>query len=360
MTSPSPTLFIDRDGTLIEEPADEQVDRFDKLRFMTGVVPALLALRDAGYRFVMITNQDGLGTERFPEEHFRGPHELMMQIFESQGIRFDAVLICPHFPGDGCDCRKPATRLVEEYAATRPFDPRRSYVIGDRATDLELAVRLGIPGLKVLRDSGPDATWEAIALCLTAPAPRRAQVDRVTKETRITVRVDLDRELPIAISTCIGFFDHMLEQVARHGGFSLELACQGDLQVDEHHTVEDCALALGEALRKALGDKRGIARFGFLLPMDEAQAQVAIDLSGRPYAVFEGRFGREQVGGLPTELVPHFFRSLGEALGAAIHLSVRGENTHHMVEACFKGVGRALRQAFRVEGRELPSSKGVL
>ncbi|MCU0976878.1 MAG: bifunctional histidinol-phosphatase/imidazoleglycerol-phosphate dehydratase HisB [Steroidobacteraceae bacterium] len=360
MTAPMPTLFIDRDGTLIEEPADEQVDRFDKLRFMPGVVPALIALRDAGYRFVMITNQDGLGTERFPEEHFRGPHGLMMQLFESQGIRFEAVLICPHFPGDSCDCRKPATRLVEEYASAQPFDPRRSYVIGDRATDLELAVRLGIPGLQVLRDGGPEATWDAIARCLTAPAPRRAEIIRVTKETRITVSVDLDRELPVEISTGIGFFDHMLEQVARHGGFSLQLACQGDLQVDEHHTVEDCALALGEALRKALGDKRGIARFGFLLPMDEAQAQVAIDLSGRPYAVFEGRFGREQVGGLPTELVPHFFRSLGEALGAAIHLSVRGENTHHMVEACFKGTGRALRQAFRIEGRELPSSKGVL
>jgi imidazoleglycerol-phosphate dehydratase/histidinol-phosphatase len=360
MTAPAPTLFIDRDGTLIEEPADEQVDRFEKLRFMPGVVPALIALRDAGYRLVMITNQDGLGSERFPEGDFRGPHDLMMQVFESQGIRFEAVLICPHFPTDGCDCRKPATRLAAEYLARQPMDPGRSYVIGDRATDLELARRLGIPGIKILRDGGPEASWEAVACCLTAPAPRRARVERATKETRITVAVDLDRELPVAISTGIGFFDHMLEQVARHGGFSLELACAGDLQVDEHHTVEDCALALGEALRRALGDKRGIARFGFLLPMDEAEAQVAIDLAGRPYAVFEGRFGREQVGGLPTELVPHFFRSLGETLGAAIHVAVRGENTHHMVEACFKGVGRALRQAFRVEGRELPSSKGVL
>ncbi len=360
MTAPSPTLFIDRDGTLIEEPADEQVDRFEKLRFMPGVVPALIALGDAGYRLVMITNQDGLGTERFPEADFRGPHALMMQLFESQGVRFEEVLVCPHLPGDGCDCRKPATRLADEYLARRPMDPARSYVIGDRPTDFELARRLGIPGLSVLRDGGPEATWGAIARCLTAPAPRRARVERATRETRIAVAVDLDRELPVAISTGIGFFDHMLEQVARHGGFSLELTCHGDLQVDEHHTVEDCALALGEALRRALGDKRGIARFGFLLPMDEAEARVAIDLSGRPYAVFEGRFGRESVGGLPTELVPHFFRSLGDSLGAAIHVAVQGENTHHMVEACFKGVGRALRQAFRVEGRELPSSKGVL
>jgi len=172
--------------------------------------------------------------------------------------------------------------------------------------------------------------------------------------------VNLDRETPVAIATGIGFFDHMLEQVARHGGFSLELACRGDLEVDEHHTVEDCALALGQALREALGDKRGIGRYGFVLPMDEALAQVAIDLSGRSYAVFTGRFGRDAVGGLPTELVPHFFRSLADSLGAAIHVEVRGENTHHMIEACFKGVGRALRRAFRVRGTELPSSKGVL
>jgi imidazoleglycerol-phosphate dehydratase / histidinol-phosphatase len=183
---------------------------------------------------------------------------------------------------------------------------------------------------------------------------------RRTRETSIRVHVDLAAEGPITVTTGIGFFDHMLEQVARHGGFALELACSGDLQVDEHHTVEDCALALGQALREALGAKLGIACYGFLLPMDEAEAEVALDLSGRPYFVFEGRFGRDAVGGLPTELVPHFFRSLAETLGAALHLKVRGENTHHMVESCFKGVGRALRQAFRVEGTQLPSSKGVL
>ena len=211
-------------------------------------------------------------------------------------------------------------------------------------------------GSTVVR-SGDD--WTEVVTRLTG-GHRTAHVERRTKETAITVDVDLDREGPIEVSTGIGFFDHMIEQVAKHGGFSLRLACLGDLQIDEHHTVEDCALALGQGLREALGEKLGIARFGFLLPMDEAQAQVAIDLAGRPFAVFEGTFGREQVGGLPTELVPHFFRSLGEALGAAIHLSVRGDNTHHMVEACFKATGRALRQAFRIEGRELPSSKGVL
>jgi len=360
MNAAQPTLFIDRDGTLIEEPPDEQVDSYAKLRFMPGVIPALLALRDAGFRLVMITNQDGLGTESFPQERFAGPQELMLQVFGSQGIRFDAILVCPHLPTDGCACRKPGTALVDEYLAAAPIDPKRSYVIGDRESDAALAANLGIPSIRILRDGDPGQTWEAAARRLTQSPRRRAQVRRQTRETDIDVRVDLDAESPIRISTGLGFFDHMLEQVARHGGFSLELTCHGDLQIDEHHTVEDCALVLGQALRQALGDKRGIARFGFLLPMDESRAQVAIDLSGRPYAVFEGRFNRERVGELPTELVPHFFRSLGETLGAAIHISVRGENTHHMVEACFKATGRALRQALRVEGAELPSSKGVL
>jgi imidazoleglycerol-phosphate dehydratase/histidinol-phosphatase len=189
---------------------------------------------------------------------------------------------------------------------------------------------------------------------------RRAQTRRKTKETDIEVAVNLDATAPIAISTGIGFFDHMLEQLAKHGGFALELKCQGDLQIDEHHTVEDCSLALGEALRNALGAKLGIARYGFVLPMDEAQVRVAIDLSGRAYGVFEGKFQREAVGGLPTELVPHFFRSLAESLKAAVHVTITGENTHHMIEACFKGVGRALRQAIRREGGELPSTKGSL
>jgi imidazoleglycerol phosphate dehydratase HisB len=209
----------------------------------------------------------------------------------------------------------------------------------------------------VRADGADGATWQDVARELLA---RRATGERRTKETQIRVAVDLDAEGPISIATGHGFFDHMLEQLARHGGFSLQLDCQGDLHIDEHHTVEDCALALGETLRRALGDKLGIQRYGFLLPMDEARVQVAIDLSGRAYAVFEGRFGRTEVGGLPTELVPHFFRSLADTLGAAIHISVSGDNTHHMVEACFKGTGRALRQAFRREGSELPSTKGVL
>jgi imidazoleglycerol-phosphate dehydratase/histidinol-phosphatase len=202
-------------------------------------------------------------------------------------------------------------------------------------------------------------TWPAVVATILESA-RTADVERRTRETTITVKVALDRESPIAIATGLGFFDHMIEQVARHGGFSLSLSCHGDLKVDEHHTVEDCALALGTALKQALGHKRGIGRYGFVLPMDEAEAHVSIDLSARPYLVFDGKFTRERVGDLPTELVPHFFRSIADSLGAAIHIRVTGENTHHMVESCFKGVGRALRQAIRVEGSELPSSKGTL
>jgi imidazoleglycerol-phosphate dehydratase/histidinol-phosphatase len=352
-------LFIDRDGTIIEEPPDEQVDSLQKLRLLPGVIPALLELQRNGYRLVLVSNQDGLGTTSFPEPTFREPQDFLRTLLASQGITFDAEFFCPHTPADGCECRKPRTGLLTEFLQQHVPDPKHSFVIGDRDTDMQLAANLGLEGLRVRVDGDSGATWQAVVGRLCRP-DRMARVERRTRETQIDVRVALDRTAPVSIATGIGFFDHMLEQVARHGGFALELACQGDLEVDEHHTVEDCALALGQALREALGDKRGIGRYGFLLAMDESQAQVAIDLSGRPYAVFEGSFGRETVGGLPTELVPHFFRSLADSLGAAIHVQVRGENSHHMVEACFKGVGRALRQALRVEGSELPSSKGVL
>jgi imidazoleglycerol-phosphate dehydratase/histidinol-phosphatase len=357
MSASTPILFVDRDGTLIEEPVDEQVDSLEKLRFMPDVFSALTQLKKRGFTLAMITNQDGLGTASFPRAQFDTVHDFMLEAFRSQGIEFDAIFICPHFKTDNCECRKPRTRLVEGYVKDKNMDLAASAVIGDRDTDLEFARNLGIRGLKVRRNGTAEETWPAIVRELTA---RRARHQRKTKETQIEVAVDLDATDPIKVSTGIGFFDHMLEQVAKHGGFSLQLTCKGDLEIDEHHTVEDCALALGETLRKALGSKAGIGRYGFLLAMDESQARVAIDLSGRAYAVFEGKFNREQVGALPTELVPHFFRSLADTLGAAIHVSVTGENTHHMVEACFKGVGRALRQAFRREGEDLPSTKGVL
>jgi imidazoleglycerol-phosphate dehydratase/histidinol-phosphatase len=357
MNPPLPTLFIDRDGTLVEEPPDEQVDRLDKIRFIPGVFAALTELAAAGYRLVMVTNQDGLGTESFPQGDFDRCQSFILDAFASQGVRFDGICICPHLPADGCDCRKPQTGLLRDYVAAHPFDPGRSAVIGDRDTDLALARNLGIPGLRVRVNGDAGEGWPAVVRTLLA---RRASVERRTRETDIRVTVELDQAAPIEVHTGIGFFDHMLEQLAKHGGFALQLRCQGDLHIDEHHTVEDCALALGGALQHALGDKSGIGRYGFLLAMDESEAQVAIDLSGRAYFVFEGRFGREQVGTLPTELVPHFFRSLADALGCALHLSVRGENTHHMIEACFKGVGRALRPALARQGRDLPSTKGTL
>ncbi len=353
--SKSKVLFVDRDGTLIEEPPDEQVDSIEKIRFMPDVFTALRAARAAGFKLAMVTNQDGLGTASFPQSAFDVPHGFMMDVFSSQGIEFDAVFVCPHRMDDGCDCRKPKTRLVEDYV--RNVDLAASAMIGDRATDIEFARNLGVRGLLVRRHGDAAETWPAIVRTLTE---RKAVIERKTKETDIRVAVNLDATAPVKIVTGIGFFDHMLEQIAKHGGFALELECKGDLDIDEHHTVEDCALALGEALRNALGAKLGIARYGFLLPMDEAQVRVAIDLSGRAYGVFEGKFSREAVGGLPTELVPHFFRSLAESLRAALHVTITGENTHHMIEACFKGVGRALRQAFRREGDELPSTKGVL
>jgi len=349
-------LFIDRDGTLLIEPPDEQVDSLEKLELVPGVIPALLRLAEAGYEFVIVSNQDGLGTDSFPTEHYEAPQQKMLDLFASQGIRFSAVHVDPHFEHDGAPTRKPGIGMVLDYLRSGELDLADSWVIGDRETDRQLAANMGIGGLLL----GPDhETWESIAHRLVS-RPRQATVERRTRETDIRVFVDLDSGGSSRVSTGIGFFDHMLDQLASHGGFRLELDCRGDLEIDEHHTVEDCALALGQALDRALGDRRGIGRYGFLLPMDEALAQVAVDLSGRPAFAFEARFPRDTVGGLSTEMVRHFFASLSQALRAAIHLQVTGENTHHMVEALFKGTGRALRPALARSGSDLPSTKGVL
>ncbi|GAB3333853.1 bifunctional histidinol-phosphatase/imidazoleglycerol-phosphate dehydratase HisB [Marilutibacter aestuarii] len=356
----APVLFVDRDGTLIEEPADHQIDRFEKLRFVQGVVPAMLRLRDAGYRFVMVTNQDGLGTDAYPQADFDGPHGLMMQVFESQGIRFEEVLVDRSFPADNAPTRKPAIGLAMHYLKDRSIDWDRSAMVGDRETDNAFARNMGIRAFQLrTQEFGGEWDWPGIAHAL-ADAPRTARVRRDTRETRIEVEVDLDQVAEPRVKTGIGFFDHMLEQIGKHGGFALRVECEGDLHIDEHHTVEDCALALGQALREALGDKRGIGRYGFTLPMDETLASAALDFSGRPYFVFEGRFGSERVGALSVQMVPHFFRSLCETAGLNLNLQVRGDNDHHKVEACFKVVARALRQAIRREGSELPSTKGVL
>lgn len=360
-------LFVDRDGTLIEEPPDEQVDSYEKLRLVPGVVPALLRLRAAGYELVMVSNQDGLGSEVFPRERFDGPQRLLLQVLASQGIEFAGVHIDASREGEGSPTRKPEVGMALPYVREGRLDFAASAMVGDRDSDLEFARRLGVRAFRVGARGEP---WGRVADALLE-GPRSARHERTTHETRVRIAVELDREAPAEVATGIAFLDHMLEQLARHGGFALTLTCAGDTHVDEHHSVEDSALALGETLRMALGDRRGISRYGdsavdergvrFALPMDEARAEALLDLSGRPYCRFEGRFAREYVGDLPTELVAHFFRSLADGLRATLHVRVEGENTHHMVEAAFKALARAWRMAARREaGAGIPSTKGVL
>jgi imidazoleglycerol-phosphate dehydratase/histidinol-phosphatase len=348
-------LFIDRDGTLIEEPADFQVDDLAKIRLLPGVIPALLALVKAGFQLIMVSNQDGLGTNSFPQTNFQLCNDFLLNLLSSQGINFSEIFICPHFQNDNCNCRKPKTGLLDVFLTQTNLDRSNSWVIGDRETDRELAANLGLPYLPIAKNHN----WSHIATVILHNK-RSASIKRQTKETSIELTLNLDVDEASQINTPIGFFSHMLEQIAKHGGFYLEIEARGDLEVDEHHLVEDTAIALGEAFKKALGDKWGLARYGFTLPMDEALASVAIDLCGRSYCVFEGQFSREFVGGMATEMVPHFFNSFASSLGATLHIQVKGENHHHMIEACFKALGRALRQACLVCDTALPSTKGVL
>ena len=315
-------LFIDRDGTLIEEPEDFQVDSLQKVRLVDGVIPAMLRLAAHGYRFVMVSNQDGLGTDAFPTEQFQVCHDHMLALFASQGLSFDEVLICPHLAEDRCECRKPRTGLLTPYLAANDIDLANSAVIGDRSTDIELAAKIGVHGLLLGNGHGDTLTWPRI-VDLLCYADRCAEVTRKTNETSIDVRINLDTTEPIQVSTGIGFYDHMLEQIAKHGGFSLYLRCDGDLDVDDHHTVEDTAISLGDALRKALGNKLGIGRYGFVVPMDESEARACIDLSGRGNLEFDVDLPHATVGELATEMVEHFFHSLAHSLGAAIHVEAR-------------------------------------
>ncbi|MBA2710425.1 MAG: bifunctional histidinol-phosphatase/imidazoleglycerol-phosphate dehydratase HisB [Tatlockia sp.] len=348
-------LFIDRDGTLVEEPDDFQVDNLNKIKLLPKVIPALLTLVKAGFKLIMVSNQDGLGTKAFSQDSFQECNDFILRLFSSQGIEFAEVFICPHFLEDNCNCRKPKTGLLDDFLSQNTFNKDNSWVIGDRETDKELAANLGISFLLISKNH----EWQELSRVILSKQ-RSAVIKRQTKETHIELVLNIDSDEESSIITPIGFFSHMLEQVAKHGGFCLKLEAKGDVEVDEHHLIEDTAIALGEAFKKALGEKWGLARYGFTLPMDEALATVAIDLCGRSYCIFEGKFTRERVGGMATEMVPHFFNSFASSLGATLHIQVKGENHHHMIEACFKALGRALRQACIIADNSLPSTKGIL
>lgn len=352
-------LFIDRDGTLVEEPHDEQVDALEKVKFTPGVFRHLSFLREkTDYRFVMVSNQDGLGTESFPEPTFWPAHNFILQTLEGEGITFDEILIDRHFPEDNAPTRKPQTGLVAKYMDNPDYDLAHSYVIGDRETDAQFARNIGCQSLILGRD---DMTWAKIAEIVFA-GERTAHVQRTTKETDINVSLSLDGAGRCNINTGLGFFDHMLEQIGKHGGIDLDIAVKGDLNVDEHHTIEDTALALGECLLSALGNKRGIERYGFSLPMDDCFCSVALDFGGRPWLVWDAEFHREYVGDMPTEMFLHFFKSLSDAARMNLFIRAEGQNEHHKIEGIFKALARSLKMAVRrdIYHYELPSTKGVL
>ena len=352
-------LFIDRDGTLIKEPEDEQIDAFEKLIFVEGVFRNLSFIRkNLDFEFVMVSNQDGLGTESFPEDTFWPVHNFIMQTLKGEGIEFDNVLIDRHFPTDNHPCRKPGTGMLKEYIENPEYDIAGSYVIGDRDTDAQLAENLGCKSLILGKDG---MNWEKIAEILFA-GERVTEIVRTTKETDITVRLNLDGTGKCDIKTGLGFFDHMLEQIGRHGMMDLYVRCNGDLYVDEHHTIEDTGIVLGECISKALGDKRGIERYGYSLPMDDCLAQVCLDFGGRPWLVWDAEFKREKIGEMPTEMFYHFFKSVSDSAKMNLNVKASGENEHHKIEGIFKAFARSIRMAVKrdIYHYQLPSTKGAL
>ncbi len=370
-------LFIDRDGTLALEPEDYQLDAFEKLVFYPEVFAYLGKIaKEMDYELVMVTNQDGLGTDSFPEDSFWPVHNHLIKTFENEGIVFSDILIDRSFPQDNAPTRKPRTGLLTAYTDSDQYDLSNSYVIGDRLTDMELAKNLGAQGIFIANqpDLGKDEAgdigdvialtttdWKAIYAFLKAGA-RRAKITRTTKETDITIDLNLDGTGKASIATGIAFFDHMLDQLARHGGVDLSLQVKGDLEVDEHHTIEDTAIALGEAFAEALGDKLGIARYGFCLPMDDCLAQVSLDFGGRSWLMWDATFKREMIGKMPTEMFFHFFKSFADGAKANLNIKAEGFNEHHKIEAIFKAFSKAIKAAIQRDAEKLilPSTKGML
>lgn len=373
-------LFIDRDGTLIYEPEDHQIDSLEKLEYYPKVFQGMAAIAKLDFELVMVTNQNGLGTLSFPEETFWPVQNKIIQAFENEGIKFEAVYIDPTFPEDNAPTRKPGTAMLIKYIGNTEYDLKNSFVIGDRITDVKLAENLGckaiwlnngsLRGLREIAESAEElksslaletTDWNKIYEFLKLSA-RRVTHSRNTKETQITISLNLDGKGDANIHTGIGFFDHMLEQIARHGNMDLNIQVKGDLHIDEHHTIEDVAITLGEVMYQALGDKRGIERYGFLLPMDDCLAQVAIDFGGRSWLVWEAEFKREKIGEMPTEMFYHFFKSFSDAAKCNLNIKADGTNEHHKIEAVFKAFAKAIKMAVRrdVNNMQLPSTKGVL
>lgn len=365
-------LFIDRDGTLIIEPPDGQIDSLEKLEFFPGIFTWLGRIAsELSYELVLVTNQDGLGTDRFPEDTFWPAHHKLMTALRNEGIRFADEHIDRSLPADQAPTRKPGIAMLTRYL-NGDFDLQNSFTVGDRLTDIQLAKNLGCKGIllntadMLNNDLKPfcslaSSSWKEIYEFLRSQA-RIATVQRTTKETDIQIVLNLDGKGESQIATGLGFFDHMLEQVARHGSIDLQIKANGDLHIDEHHTIEDTALALGDAFIKALGDKRGIDRYGFLLPMDESLAQVAIDFGGRPWLVWDAEFKREKIGDMPTEMFYHFFKSFSDAARCNLNIKVEGTNEHHKIEAIFKAFAKAINMAIK-RNRDtdvLPSTKGLL
>ncbi len=369
-------LFIDRDGTLvIEPPIDYQLDSFEKLEFYPKVFRNLFFIRQKlDFDFVMVTNQDGLGTSSFPEETFWPVHYLVMKTFENEGIIFDDVQIDRSFPEDNAPTRKPRTGMLTQYIDNDAYDLENSFVIGDRATDVELAYNLGCKAILLQKDDSilkdkklqdtcvlATADWDKVAEFLFA-GERIAEVRRTTKETDIYIRLNLDGSGTCKINTGLGFFDHMLEQIGKHGGLDLTIQVKGDLEVDEHHTIEDTAIALGECLYQALGNKRGIERYGYCLPMDDCLCQVTLDFGGRAWLVWDAEFKREKIGEMPTEMFLHFFKSLSDAARMNLNIKAEGQNEHHKIEGIFKALARSIKMAVKrdIYHYEVPSSKGCI